>query len=128
MVAQVSITTPAVSVNGQNIAIVANSFSYMDGDPERLLSPQSAGGGAVEMVESTDISTAFGEFNFSLRNTNENLNLIREWKDNRSNNVVSISAPGFSRVFEEAILMNKVSVGLSSDGQSDLSWQSRPSI
>jgi len=67
------IATPTIIVNGENIGIVGNSVSYSDGFGEYTNLPQSAGGGAVEMVAFRNITTAMSSVKFSILATGVNL-------------------------------------------------------
>ena len=52
-----SLSTPQISINGVNIAIVPNSCTFTEGFGAQTVNVQSAGGGSVSQVISNDVST-----------------------------------------------------------------------
>lgn len=107
----------ALYINNEIIPYEANSLSYMGGTPERTVTPQVVGAGAVTNVVNEDFTTAKGEVKFELKPTSLNEELVQDWIQNVDANVVKIvSTEGKSRVFQAAVVINKPEFNLGSDG------------
>lgn len=119
----------AVLVNNDIIAYEANTLSYDDGFPEANVRNAVVGGGQTEQIFSEDLATQFGMVKFSLPSTAGNAKLVREWKNNKNNNVVELmSATGgdFTRNFTQASVQGKPEVNLSTDGNVEILFHSNP--
>jgi len=107
----------ALYVNNEIIPYESNSLKYEDGTPERKVSPQVIGAGDTVNVNNEDFSTAMGKVTFDLKSTSINETLLGDWQANFENNVIRIvSTDGVSRVFQQAVIVNKVEVNLGVDG------------
>jgi len=114
-------------VNNELIPYEPNSLKYEDGVPERKVNPQVVGGGATTNVTNDDFTTAMGKVTFDMKSTSINEILEGDWKANFENNVVRIvSTDGVSRVFQEAVVVNKVEVDLGADGVISIEFNSLP--
>ena len=119
----------AVLVNNDVVAYEANTLSYADGFGEFNVRNAVVGGGQTEQVFSEDLSTKFGMVKFSLPSTNDSAKLIREWKNNRNNNVVELmSATGgdFTRIFTQGSIQGDPEVNLSTDGNVEVEFRTNP--
>ena len=121
--ALVKLSNPTVVVNNGSVAVVPNSVSYTEGFGEQEIKVQSAGGGSVQTVLSTNVETNCSMVKFSLHNTAENIDLIRTWKTNLNNNVISITGEGLTRSFANAALINDYEVALGSDSTIDVEFK-----
>ena len=119
----------AILVNNDIIAYEANTLSYADGFGEFNVRNAVIGGGQVEQVFSEDLATKFGMVKFSLPSTDDSAKLVREWKNNRNNNVVELmSATGgnFTRIFTQSSIQGDPEVNLSTDGTVEVEFRSNP--
>ena len=125
----VQLNNVAIFVNNDVIAYEANTLSYDDGFAEYNVRNAVVGGSEGEQIFSEDLATKFSMCKFSLPSTEENVALIREWKNNRNNNVVELmSATGgnFTRVFTQASIQGNPEVNLSTDGTIEVEFKANP--
>lgn len=125
----VQLNNVAIFVNNDIIAYEANTLSYDDGFGEYSVRNAVVGGGQTEQVFSEDLATRFSMCKFSLPSTDDSAALIREWKNNRNDNVVEImSATGgnFTRVFTQASIQGNPEVNLSTDGTVEVEFRANP--
>ena len=125
----VQLNNVAIFVNNDVIAYEANTLSYDDGFGEYNVRNAVVGGGQTEQVFSEDLATRFSMVKFSLPSTDDSAKLIREWKNNRNDNVVELmsSAGGnFTRVFTQASIQGNPEVNLSTDGTVEVEFRANP--
>lgn len=126
---QKGIANPSVIVNNVPIAIEANSFSYTEGFGDATVRVQSAGGNSVESVLTENVESKCSQINFSLLNTPENIELQRTWKNQSNENNILVTADGgFSRAFNNAIIISDTEVQLQTDGNLAIEWKSDAAI
>lgn len=120
----------AILVNNDIIAYEANSLSYDDGFGEFNVRNAVIGGGQTEQVFSEDLATRFGMVKFSLPSTDDSAKLVREWKNNKNNNVVELQSStggaNFTRIFTQASIQGTAEVNLSTDGTVEIEFRSNP--
>lgn len=124
----IALANPTVLVNNLSTPIVPNSFSYTEGFGEQTVRTQSAGGGGVQSVFSNNVETNLSMVKFSMFPTAENIALIRQWKSNGNENVISASGSGLTRSFTNATLVNDYEVNLGADSQIDLEFKTDASV
>lgn len=125
----VQLNNVAILVNNDVVAYEANTLSYDDGFGEYSVRNAVVGGGQTEQVFSEDLATRFSMVKFSLPSTNDSAKLVREWKNNRNDNVIEImSATGgdFTRIFTQASIQGNPEVNLSTDGTVEIEFRSNP--
>ena len=119
----------AILVNNDVVAYEANSLSYDDGFGEYNVRNAVVGGGETEQVFSEDLATKFGMVKFTLPSTEESAKLVREWKNNKNNNVVELlgtKGSDFTRIFTQASYQGTAEVNISTDGTVEVEWKSNP--
>ena len=120
----------AILVNNDIIAYEGNTLSYADGFGEYSVRNAVIGGGQTEQVFSEDLTTKFGMVKFSLPSTEDSAKLIREWKNNKNNNVIELqSSTGgaqFTRIFTQGSSQGDPEVNLSTDGSVEVEFRSNP--
>lgn len=121
-----------IVVNNEPINIIPNSVKYKDGKGEQKYTALSGGGGSVTGLFSNDVSTNIGSVTFSIPVTVETADLVRIWKDRRSNNLVQVwgSTPEgtLTRSFRQAALVNDYEVNPSSEGVIEIEFKSLPAV
>ena len=125
----VQLNNVAIFVNNDVVAYEANTLSYDDGFGEYSVRNAVVGGGQTEQVFSEDLATRFSMVKFSLPSTDDSAKLVREWKNNRNDNVVEImSATGgnFTRIFTQASIQGNPEITLSTDGSVEIEFRSNP--
>lgn len=116
-----------ILVNNDIVAYEANTLSYADGFGEYVVRNAVVGGGQTEQVFSEDLSTKFGMVKFSLPSTEDSAKLIREWKENKNNNVIELmGGTAFSRAFTQGSIQGDPEVNLSTDGSVEVEFRSNP--
>jgi len=113
-----AISTPSVIINNLPIGIRPNSLKYTEGLGEQTMRTQSAGGGTVDVVYSSNAESFMSTVSFELLNTADNINNIRAWKTNLNQNAISIvdQNSGLTRNFANMALTNNYEVALGADG------------
>lgn len=116
--ASIAISTPSIIVNNIPVGILPNSFKYTEGLGEQTMRTQSAGGGSVDVVYSTNAESLMSKVTFSMLNTAQNIDLIKGWKSNLNRNAISVAdqSTGFTRNFSNLALTNNYEVELGADG------------
>lgn len=116
--ASIAISTPSIVVNNVPVGILPNSFKYTEGLGEQTMRTQSAGGGSVDIVYSTNAESLMSKVTFSMLNTAQNINLIKGWKTNTNKNAISVAdqLSGFTRNFSNMALVSNYEVELGADG------------
>lgn len=127
------ISDPSVVVNNVAISVVPNSVSFTEGFGEQNVLVQSAGNGVLEQVFSNDVETNVGMVKFSMRSTPRNIEIARQWKANRNQNVVAVTATlpdgQLTRTFTGAVLTSDYEVNLSADGEIEIEFKTnKPTI
>ena len=124
-----ALSSPTIVVNGDVIAIKPNTFKYTEGRGERLVRPQSTGGGAVTQVITDNVETKRSKCSFTVLTTSEIVEKIRTWQDNGAANSVQVSDRGdFSRNFENAIIINDIDLNLGADQDVEVAFESKPAV
>ena len=124
-----ALASPSVVVNGDSVSIKPNSFKYTEGRGERIVRPQSSGGGAVTNVISQNIETLRSKCSFTLISTSENVEKIKTWLDNIEANTIQVSDRGnFTRGFQSAIITNDPDINLGADQDIEVEFESKPAV
>lgn len=122
-------SNPTVIINNSVLPIIPNSVTYTEGFGEQEIKVQSAGGGSIQTVLSTNVETNCSMFKCSIHNTADNIELARTYKTNENNNAITITGDtGFSRAFNNAALISDYEVGLGSDSNIELEFKSDPAV
>lgn len=103
--------------NNEIVEYMPNSLKYELGTPERKVDPQVVGNSSVVNVISEDYATAKAMISFDLKTTTENEAKLQTMIDNFDNNVFKIvSNDGVTRVFQNAVVINKPEIDTGADG------------
>lgn len=126
--AQTRLANPQVLINNNPIAIVANSLTFKEGLGEQNVTIQSAGGNHIETVYSEDVSTRMSMVKFDLASTEQNIELIRNWKLARNENAIVVTGTEFTRTFTNMALITDYEVGLGNDSVISLEFHGDPAV
>lgn len=128
MALETAISNPAVLVNGQPIAIVANSLETNSGDGEQIVRPTSVGGGSIVLVVTKNVETQKSMVNFKLTSTATNLRLIQDIKRDRTagGTDIQIADENFQGAFPEMILLADPTIPMTQDGEIELQFEGPP--
>ena len=128
----VQLSDPIVMVNNEVVAVIPNSVKFTEGLGEQKIRAASAGGGQVVQIYSHDVESNFSKVMFSIPSTVENIELARQWKQNRNQNLIQIQGRtpegDISRTFQQAALLSDYEVGLGSDTDVPLEFTSDAAI
>lgn len=126
------LSNPTVMVNNVIVAVIANSVAYDDGLGEQSMRAASTGGGGTEQIYSRNVETEMGMVKFEMPSTVDNIKLVRSWKINKNQNLVSITgrtAEGdISKTFTQAALLPSTEIPLGVDTNISLEFKSNPAI
>ena len=121
------LSTPAISVGTDSVAIVPNSASFTT-PPEINVRSMSGGGLSFEVVAGTDASTLISTVKFEMATTSENINRVADWKNASALTIpvtilVVEETDQFS--FSEMYLSNAPDVALESEGNVEVEFMGR---
>jgi hypothetical protein len=117
-------STPTLVVNNVSVPYVGGTLSFTEGTPEKKVRTQTGGGGTVQRVWTSDETTRFSDIKFQLLNTDDNIEMAKEWVNNDFNNSVSMTdSSGFTRYGSNAGITNKYEVTTGIDGKIDIEFQ-----
>lgn len=124
------LATPTVMIDNIAYDIVPNSFKYTEGFGEQIVRTQSSGGGQVSTVVARNVETSKSKVSFSLEPTQVNIENIRTVKASLDRHVITAfdNRIGFTRTFQQAVLINDYEVNLGSDTSIDLEFEGAPAI
>jgi len=123
-----ALSNPTVVINNITVPVVPNSVAFTEGFGEQNIRTQSAGGGSVQQVYSNNIETNMSMFKCELYNTAENIDNIRIWKTNNSDNAISVTGEGLTRSFTNMALVNDYEVNLGSDTTISIEFKGNPAV
>ncbi len=122
------LAVPQVVINGIPIGIKPNSFSYKEGFGDRTVRTKSTGGGATELVITTDVSTKRGMVKFTVYTEDTSVELIRQWLVNVNANIIQSADTGFVRSFTNAVIKTDPEIALGADGEVALEWETDTAV
>ena len=93
----------------------------------------SVGGGATEQVIAEDLETNLSMVKFDIPTTPENIANARLWKVKRGTNVVTLAGETsdgdtFTRTFQRAILTQNYEVGIGTEANIPIEFQSNAAV
>lgn len=125
----IALSGATLYANNQIVSYTPNTLTYDLGTPERLVSPQVIGGGAVTNVVTEDYSTSKSMLKFDVKTTSENEEIVLNLIDSFDQNVMKVvSAEGKTRIFQNAAVVNKPEFDTGSDGVISVEMESSPAV
>ena len=123
---RISLSNPAVIVNGNVIAIVVNSLKYDAGEGEITVRAASAGN-QVHSIHTFNAETAISMVVFDLYPMPDRDSLVSGWKSNIGGNTISFTqsfqnGKTEERTFTHMSATAKIDRELSSDGKMTVEW------
>ena len=114
-----------VTVDDTNVKTEPNSVKYNDGDGDRTLCAQSAGGENIEVVESVNSETKIGMVKFTLLSTAENADLLRTWIRSGTAHTVTLAVrkSDFTRSFRNMVVSNNPDIELGHDASIEIEFK-----
>lgn len=124
-----ALANPTLIINNVAVPVVPNSVKYKEGKGEQTMTAQSAGGGSVQTVFAQNVEGNLSFLGFSIKNTPENIEAARGWKNLKNANAATITGDGgFSRAFNNMALTNDYEVNLGADTTIDIEFMGDPAI
>ena len=122
-----------IMVNDSIINYVPDSIEFDEGLGEQKSLPVSEGGGRVSQIFSNDLTTNFASISWQMRTTVDNVEQVKEWKENKNRNVVNLAAEDpdgndVTRVFTQALLGGNYKIQIQSEGVMDIEFMSNAPI
>lgn len=122
------LSTPLLVINNVTVAYLPNTLSFTEGIPEKKLRAQTAGGGSVQMVYTTNVETQFSNVKFSLTTTADHIQAIKDWENHDFDNAISLTDAGLTRYGSNAGIINKPDISTGVDGKIDIEFQCDPLV
>jgi len=124
----VTLSVPGIVVNGENIAIVPNSFKYDDGEGEINVRAASMGGRKSSSVHSENAESHIGKCSFDIFLTPDVDAKIKRWKKKVGDNDIqavqkSESNESVTKSWRNLSLVNSVEREASADGVTNLEFE-----
>lgn len=122
----------ALIINNTPVFYSPNSLTYDEGLGEQAMRAMAGGGNQIEAVFSDNVEARLGMVKVDLPSTLENIALVRQWKQNKDQNLVQIvgrtSEGNFNKTFAQAAITNRYEVPLTNDGVISLEFTSQPAV
>lgn len=130
-----AVSNPEVVINGIPFAIVPNTFSYDEGEPEKMIRAAVIGD-AVTQEFSKNVEEAFSNFKFSAYPSVDNIDAIRGFEKNDNTNTVTTTAAEvvsgvektWRRTFTNATISTTVEKPLGADTVIEINWKSDAAV
>lgn len=116
------LSVPTIKVNNDVIGIRPNTFMYTPGDGEVKVRAASTGGSNATTVHTEDAESKFSVVKFSMYNTVDNIERIRDWKALIAGNSIEALQRGiaggkdFALAFKNMSVTNDPEIEASVDG------------
>jgi len=125
-----SVANPELAVNGVSIAIVPNTLSFDEGQPEKVIRAQAVGN-VVTQDFSQNLTEAFSTLKFSLLPTVANIELVRSWQVANNTNILALTGvetvlgaeQQLVRTINNATVSNKPEINLGFDTQIEVEFK-----
>jgi len=120
-----TLSNPTIEVNDETIAIIPNSFSYKEGQGDKDVKAQSAGGNAIDIVVTENAETKLSMAKFKLYNTADNLTKIKTWMANLSN-TVRASEGAIVVPMRDMVVTTEPERSIGADGELEIEFKGAP--
>lgn len=120
-----TLSNPTLKINRRIVRIVPNSFSYKEGQGDKTVRAQSAGGNAVETVVAENAETKMSMVKFKMFNTEENLQLAKDWLASFSNNIRAYEA-NINIPFRNMVVTTEPERLVGADGDFEIEFMGDP--
>ena len=122
-----TLSNPVIEVNDSVISIMPNSFSYKEGQGDKDVKAQSAGGNAIDVVITENAETKISRAKFKLYNTATNLNLIKTWMANQVN-TIRASEGDIVVPFRDMVVTTEPERAIGADGELEIEFKGAPEL
>lgn len=119
---------PEIVINNGQIVFKPNTVTFVLGKGETKVEALSAGGGFVETAHSVDVSTKISKFKVMVETTDENITLIRQWKEIIGNMSITISDEEFHITFRNVSMINDPEIQVKSEPEIEVELHGDPAI
>lgn len=120
-----TLSNPVIEVNDSVISIMPNSFTYKEGQGDKDVKAQSAGGNAIDVVITENAETKISMAKFKLYNTATNLNLIKTWMANQVN-TIRASEGDIVVPFRDMVVTTEPERAIGADGELEIEFKGAP--
>ena len=121
-----TLSNPTVEVNDDTIAIIPNSLTYKEGQGDRKVKAESAGGNSISTVVTVDAETKISDCKFKLYNTADNLNRIKEWMAEDEGVTISLSEDDVTVAFNNMVVTTEPERAVGADGELEIEFMGPP--
>ena len=123
-----TLSNPTVEVDDDTISIIPNSLSYKEGQGDRNVKAESAGGNAITPIVTINAETKISMCKWKLSNTEEHLNQVKAWiaASEDGGVTISLSEGDIQVAFREMILTTEPERAIGADGELEVDFQGPP--
>ena len=121
-----TLSNPQIEVNDDVISILPNSLAYKEGQGDRNVRAESAGGNSITPVVTINAETKLSMCKFKLSNTEEHLNQIKEWMAADDGVTISLSEGNITVAFREMVVTTEPERAIGADGELEIEFTGPP--
>ena len=124
-----TLSNPTVEVNDDVISIMPNSLSYKEGQGDRKVRAESAGGGSIIAVITDDAETKISMVKFKMTNLDEHLKQVKEWMAAGNDGVtINLSQEGSDTqvAFRNMVVTTEPERSIGADGEIEVEFMGPP--
>ncbi len=121
-----TLSNPTVEVDDDTISIIPNSLSYKEGQGDRNVKAESAGGSAITPIVTINAETKISMCKFKLSNTEDHLNQIKEWMGEDEGVTISLSEGEIQVAFREMVVTTEPERAVGADGELEVEFMGPP--
>ena len=121
-----TLSNPTVEVNDDTISILPNSLSYKEGQGDRNVRAESAGGNSIVPIVTVNAETKLSMCKFKLSNTAQHLNQVKEWIAAEDGVTISLSEGDIQVAFREMVVITEPERAIGADGELEIDFQGPP--
>ena len=121
-----TLSNPTVEVDDDTISILPNSLSYKEGQGDKNVRAESAGGSSITPIVTINAETKLSMCKFKMSNTERHLNQIKEWMAANDGVTISLSEGNIQVAFREMHVITEPERAIGADGELEIEFQGPP--
>lgn len=124
-----TLSNPTVEVNDDVISILPNSLSYKEGQGDRNVRAESAGGSSIVPIITDNAETKISMVKFKMSNADNHLSQVKEWMAAGIDGVtINLSQEGSSTqvAFRNMVVTTEPERSIGADGEIEVEFAGPP--
>ena len=124
-----TLSNPTVEVNDDTITIIPNSLSYKEGQGDRNVRAESAGGNSIVPIITDNAETKISMVKFKLSNSDLHLQQVKEWMAAGTDGVtINLSQSGSDTQvpFRNMVVTAEPERAIGADGEIEVEFMGPP--